>query len=324
MSVTHQRLLVIGGTGFIGSSFANWSQRQGHRVWACSRQVSVVRRIDAGVELLRVDATDLSSLRHAFKVSQPTSVLFAVAQIVPRSEGQARCSTLTAELRAIVNTLECMGESDCAKLIYLSSAGAIYGGGESVFSENGLCNPRSYYGKAKLHIEELIGMLAPRIGVRFSILRLSNPFGPGQDPFGNQGAISIFMNRILSGETVQVFGNPDAHKDYIYIDDVNRAIEKSLWHREDSVFNVGAGASIKLSDLICLIEKECGREARKVFMPLCAGEVESFSVDIRRAEEMLQWRPTTSIEDGIHRTMAWMECFLAARGAGPGTQAESL
>jgi UDP-glucose 4-epimerase len=307
------RLLVIGGTGFVGSSFANWAARHGATVFVCARSPSKIHKLSPEVEFLVADATDVASLRRAFDRARPTVVLFAVSQILPRSEKVASFSSVAAEIRSLLNSLECIVGTSCKKLLYLSSAGAVYGEGPNAFHEEDRCSPKSLYGRMKLQAEQLLALLAPRAGVTYSILRVSNPYGPGQNPFGSQGVIAIFINKVLRGEGIQIFGNDQSRKDYIYIDDLNRAIAGVIDHCDGQLFNLGFGASTKLADLIDIIERECDLKAVRVPSSLAEVEVESFDIDVTRAQRILDWKPEVAIEAGIRLTREWIESLTQSQ-----------
>ena len=307
-----RRLLIVGGTGFLGCAFANWASERGAKVFVCARAVPKLRSFAPKIDVALADATDIVGLSRVFDRAKPDVVLFAVSQILPRSEQAAGYRALGAEIRALLSTLECISESGCGKLIYLSSAGAIYGGGPKAFTEDDPVSPKSLYGKLKLQAEQLVALLAPRAGARYSILRISNPFGPGQDPCGPQGVIPIFIRRILRGESISIFGSDQARKDYIYIDDLNRAVWRSIEECGDQVFNIGSGASTRLDSLLRLIESECGKRAVTVASALGATEVESFSVSVGRAERLLKWKAETSMPEGIKKTRQWIESLAPA------------
>ncbi|MHB1701295.1 MAG: NAD-dependent epimerase/dehydratase family protein [Acidobacteriaceae bacterium] len=300
------RLLILGGTGFIGSSFANWASEQGAKVHVCARSLPRVGSLAPEVDVMLADATEIASMRRAFDHAKPNVVLFAVSQILPRSEQAAAYSSVTAEIKALLNALECISDTGCKRFIYLSSAGAIYGGGPNAFAEDDRCSPKSIYGKLKLQAEQLIAVLAPRAGAKYSILRVSNPFGPGQDPCGSQGVIPIFIYRILRGETVKIFGSDQSRKDYIYIDDLNRGIWRSIAQCNDHLINLGSGTSTKLQALLGLIEAECGKKALTIPSSLESVEVESFALDVSRAETLLRWKAETGLEAGIKKTREWV------------------
>jgi UDP-glucose 4-epimerase len=307
MNLNGMRILVIGGSGFIGCSFSNWACEQGAKVTALSRRLPQARVLNKTVEVALADATDAASLHKVFDRVRPDVIVFSLSQIQPRSERAASCASVTAEMRSLLCTLECMSEVECKTLIYLSSSGAVYGGGPAAFKESDTCSPKSVYGKLKLEAEHLISLLAPRIGAKYSILRVSNPFGPGQNPYGSQGVIPIFINHILKGEPIQIFGNDQSSKDYIYIDDLNAAIGKSIQCCDNQILNLGSGKSTKLADLISMIESECGIKASTVLHSLDEQEVESFSIDITHARELLNWRAETAMKDGIRNLRRWIE-----------------
>lgn len=306
MNRDRQSLLVLGGGGFIGSAFCEWAWQQGFRVTACAYDDRLARPLPDGVIFVTADATDPGEMKRVVAEAKPDAVVFAISQINPRSETKASDTQLLAEMRSILNTLEAMGANGCRRLVYISSAGAVYGAGEGIFREDQACHPRSFYGKLKLETERLIETLAGRMRTHYTILRVSNPYGPGQNPLGTQGVIPIFMRRILNGEPIEILGSDQASKDYLYIDDLAEVIGRAVMQCDNRIYNIGSGEGTTLAQIIERIEAACGRRAEKIFRPLPEQEVPSFAIDTRQAAERLGWRPMIGLEEGIGRLHAWM------------------
>ncbi len=106
--------------------------------------------------------------------------------------------------------------SNHIEFVFLSSGGTVYGVKGGVISENEPVAPISYYGLSKVQIEDLINFYHRRYNLNYLILRPSNPYGFGQNLYGKQGLIAVIIGKILSKESIVVFGDGTTIRDYIY------------------------------------------------------------------------------------------------------------
>ena len=125
------------------------------------------------------------------------------------------------------------------------------------YSEYMPTHPINHYGIMKLSIEQICLMYNKVYGMDNLILRISNPYGIGQNPNKNLGAISVFVNKILNEDCIEIYGDGNIVRDYIYIDDVVNIIKKSIEYKSSDkiipIFNVGSGIGTTLNELIELI-----------------------------------------------------------------------
>ena len=115
-----------------------------------------------------------------------------------------------------------------------------------------------------------------------------------------------FTELILNNQTIDVYGHGKMERDFTYIDDIVdgtvKAIEKNLsWE----IINLGQGQPNTLMDFIGLIEKNCGKEAKKNFLPMQPGDVTTTFADITKAKNLLDWTPAVDLETGIEKFVSW-------------------
>jgi UDP-glucose 4-epimerase len=145
-------------------------------------------------------------------------------------------------------------------------------------------------------------------GLDYTILRIANPYGPRQNPTGKLGAVTIFLNRILKNMPIQIWGNGEIVRDYIYILDVVEALYNvQNPNLTEKLFNIGSGQGISLNQLLITIRQVIEDdfeveyiEGRKVDIPINV-------LDITKAKTILQWKPTVQIEVGIQKTWQWLK-----------------
>lgn len=194
------------------------------------------------------------------------------------------------------------------KFVLISSGGTVYGGqnanGEN--SEQDPCNPKSFYGIASLMTEKYLGVLSQELDIELIILRLANPFGPFQSLNRNQGLVNTIIEKTVNQEALEIWGDGSAIRDYIFVEDVCRAINLSIQYKgETSVFNIGTGVgrTVKsvVHDVLNLTDKK---------PPISYGVKQSNAVDknilnVDLAKKELGWEPNTHWELALNKTFEY-------------------
>jgi len=133
--------------------------------------------------------------------------------------------------------------------------------------------------------------------------RFFTVYGPRQRP---EMAIHKFIRQILGGENIEIYGNGSSSRDYTYIDDIISGILSSLDRIKNfEVINLGNSNTVKLIDLIKMIESVTGRKAHLKFTKNQPGDVFMTYADIRKAKKMLEYLPKTNIKEGLVKFIKW-------------------
>lgn len=195
------------------------------------------------------------------------------------------------------------------RFVFLSSGGTVYGNAARVpISEDSLLAPVSLYGASKAGVEAYLGALQHTTGVKPTILRLANPFGPGQLPWRGQGVISTAIGCALTGTEFTVWGDGEAVRDYIYVDDTAAAIvEAAVGDGPTGVYNVGSGIGRSLNDVLLCVEEALGQKLTLTKVPVRGVDVASNVLNIDKAKQAYSWSPLTSFEEGIMHCCQWMD-----------------
>lgn len=307
-------IVVFGGTGFIGGNFANYAVRQGARVVACGNGVPPSTVLDPKVDVAQLDAADLSASVALLREVKPDAVVFGISAISPRVKKDVDPGTALLEMRSLANVIQGAGESGVRQVVFCSSGGAVYGDGNVAHVETDFCAPKSLYGKLKLQAEALMSTFGEHMGLTATNMRIGNPYGPGQSPFGLHGVVAVFVYKMLAAEPITIFGSIDAAKDYIYVDDVSAGIWASIEQGASGVFNLASGSPTSLQTLVRKISKVCGVEPNINYVELSAAEVPTFTLDIAKAKRELRWSPATDLESGIANTKRWIESMYLNKG----------
>jgi UDP-glucose 4-epimerase len=309
------RSLVLGGGGFIGSNLCRALVTAGERVRVFeSRPFDPSRGLPAdAVEWRQGDFTDREQVADA--LTGCDVVYHLVSTTLPKTSNDDPAYDLQSNAVSTLNLLEAAGKKGVRKIIFVSSGGTVYGIPQQIpIPENHPTEPICSYGIGKLAIEKYLHLYNVLRGLDYCILRLSNPFGEWQGPTGGQGAIAAFLHKGLKRETIEIWGDGSVVRDYLYIADAVSALVKAKdYSGQVRVFNIGSGVGRSVNEVIATIESVVGHPVSRKYLPTRAFDVPRNVLDIKRAAELLGWRPTHSFEEGLRRTWEWMQRMYPVR-----------
>jgi len=302
------RFLVTGGAGFIGSHLVHALLDEGHTVRVLDDLSSGHRdNLPHQVELAEADVTDPAAVERAFDGIDGCFHLAAIASVARSHREWLR--THQVNLTGTINVFDQARPSRRHReipVVYASTA-AIYGNcGSFPVDEESPAAPLSAYGADK-HACELHARIAGAIhGVPTVGLRFFNLYGPRQDPLSPySGVISIFADRLLRGEPVEIFGDGEQARDFTYISDAVGALLRAMPAANTSafVFNVCTGTATSVRGLAQIMAELCGTELVVHHRPARCGEVRISIGDPQRAVERLGFTARTKLFDGLAMTV---------------------
>jgi UDP-glucose 4-epimerase len=298
--------LVTGGTGFLGRALAARLQADGHvprlaRRLTGSSGNSVACGLGAPVEAWRAALEGCAGVFHLAWATVPST-----ANADPLAD-------LETNVGGTVRLLEALRHSAHIPMVFASSGGTVYGEAETLpLPEDHPLRPRTAYGVSKAAAEYYALLYRRLWGVDARIVRLSNPFGPGQDIKGKIGAASIFAARALAGQSVEIWGDGSAIRDYVYVDDAIEGLLGAMlaspdcFRALDAVVNIGSGRGVSLRELISLLIHILDKPIPVVYKPVRDFDVRANVLDIARAQTLLHWSPKISLEEGLSRYIAYL------------------
>jgi len=302
------RFLVTGGAGFIGSHLVHALLEEGHAVRVLDDLSSGHREnLPQQVELAEADVTDPAAVESAIDDVDGCFHLAAIASVARSHRDWLRSHQVN--LTGTINVFDRARPSRRRRelpVVYASTA-AIYGNcGSFPVDEESPAAPLSAYGADK-HACELHARVAGAIhGVPTVGLRFFNLYGPRQDPLSPySGVISIFADRLLRGEPVEIFGDGEQARDFIYISDAVQALRRAMRAATTGafVFNVCTGKATSVSSLADTMAELCGTKLVVRHRPARCGEVRISIGDPQRAVEQLGFTAQTTLGDGLEMTL---------------------
>jgi UDP-glucose 4-epimerase len=302
--------LVTGGAGFIGSHIVDALIVRGSAVVVFD-DLSSGRRdnVEAGIALTLGDVRDKQAVGAA--VSDGLDCVFHLAaQINVRKAVEDPGFDAQVNVGGTINVLNACVEVHLRRFVMSSTGGALYGEPATLpATERSAIQPLSPYGVSKYCAEQYIGYFHRTCGLETVILRYANVYGPRQDPTGEGGVVGIFARCILLGQPCIVYGDGEQTRDFVFVDDVAHANMLAMQGPLDT-FNIGTGIETSLNQLLAAFERLVGHPVAREYAPARAGEVQRIALDASEAGRKLGWHPTTSLEDGIARTLAWVRQTL--------------
>ncbi|MGX7872040.1 NAD-dependent epimerase/dehydratase family protein [Mesorhizobium sp. ORM6] len=297
---------IYGSNGFIGRHLLRRLARKGVAVRAVSRRFDheFVGSLEANAEFIESD------FRQPLAMASSLEGVETVVQLISTSSPGMRNDHTIADIEENVvphvKFLHACLQAGVKRYVFLSSGGTIYGPNASVpTSETSIPNPINSHGLTKLIVENYIKMYGHVDGLDYVILRLANPYGPGQIFRKGQGLVPMLLDHWRKGLPIRIFGDGKAMRDYLYIDDVIDAIEAavSLPGAPRAIINIGSGETRSVLDIVEAIERLTGHIFERDYVGARSTDVDIASLDISLAKKVLAWRPTTSFDVGIRKTV---------------------
>lgn len=301
------RIIVTGGAGFIGSNLVNRFIDLGHEV-AIVDNLCTGRRcnIDSRAEFHEVDICDREALQRVFDSFKPQIVDHHAAQIDVRKAVENPVYDASVNVLGGINVIQAAMASGVEKFVYASTGGAVYGNPETIpCTEDHRIRPISPYGLTKHTLEHYLELYGIIEGLKYTVLRYANVFGPRQDPKGEAGVNAIFTGLMLEGKTPTIFGKGDKTRDYVYVGDVVAANVLALEKGEGEIINIGTGVQTSDQEVFDAIAAAVGFEGKPTYTEERKGEVRHIALDASKARRVLGWEPQVSFREGARLTVEY-------------------
>ena len=308
--------LVTGGAGFIGSHVCERLLRDGHSVWAFDdlndfydpqfkrANLRDIQALALPFEFFHGDITDASALDELFSSVKFDQVIHLAARAGVRPSLEQPALYQRVNVEGTVNVLEAARKTGVKK-ITIASSSSVYGVNAKVpFSESDpIFSPVSPYAASKLACEALGHTWHHLYKMDVAMLRFFTVYGPRQRP---DLAIHKFTRLIDAGQPIPVFGDGSTARDHTHVTDILEGIV-ACTRREFGfeIFNLGESQTVKLSELISLIETALGKPAIIDRQPLQPGDVPVTFADISKARKLLGYDPQVKVEKGIPLFIDW-------------------
>ena len=253
----------------------------------------------------QVDIADSDGLRDVFDREKPDVVNHHAAQTSVRHSMSGPEIDARVNIIGTINVLQNCVAHGVKRLVFASS-GAVYSEPQYIPMDEGHpIAPKSAYGLSKYTAEGYIRLYADAYGLRHTVFRYGNVFGPRQDPGGEAGVVAIFAEQLLNGIQPTIFGDGTKTRDYVFVEDIARAnLMATIGSSANDTLNLARGVEVSDFEVFDAVRRATGTSVEPVYSDKRPGEADRSSLDCSRAERVLGWTPQTTFSDGVDQVVA--------------------
>lgn len=301
--MSYHSALVTGGSGFIGSHLVDALIERGVAVTVIDWKDPLPTHRNSSATYKNIDIRS-ADVEEEIIAAEPDVVFHLAAHINDRD------SVVNPVMNAEHNELGSIRVFEAAKrakvsAIVFASTCAVYGLQELPIQESVRPQPRTPYGISKFAAETYLEACHLNHGIHTVALRFANVYGPRQKGNAESGAIAIFTEKLLLGQSPFLNDDGSTTRDYLYVGDVVRALLLASESSESGVYNVGTGREVSTSDAFALVQHAVGTDVAATPRPEVRDAVKRMALDISTTQRVLHWAPEMPLEEGIVRTVAW-------------------
>jgi UDP-glucose 4-epimerase len=305
-------VLVTGGAGFIGSHVADALIAAGHRVVVVDNlHTGHEYNVPAGATFYNVDICDEQALAAVFAKEQIEAIAHLAARANVRESMTNPIEYARTNLFGTLNLLELARQHACKKIVFASTGGAVYGEGYSEdgsklpFTEKSWPQPKDNYGANKLSMEYHFDLYHANYGLKYTVLRFPNVYGPRQDSKGEAGVVAIFTGSMLDGRPTRINGDGKQTRDFTFVKDIARANVLALESDAVGIFNVGTGVPTDINTIHDILTELTDYKLEVEHAPAALGEVRATYLDSSKAKNTLGWEAQVSLYEGLRQVVEW-------------------
>ncbi|MEV8319811.1 UDP-glucuronic acid decarboxylase family protein [Streptomyces sp. NPDC059900] len=309
------RVVVTGGSGFVGSHLCEALLRRGDTVCCldnyCTGEPANVAHLrdTPGFHLVRADVTEPFDVPGRWD-----AVAHLASPASPPDYHRLALQTLAVGSRGTENALR-LAQRHGARFL-LTSTSEVYGDPEvhpqpeEYWGHVNPVGPRSVYDEAKRFAEALSTAYRRCHGVDVGIVRIFNTYGPRMRPHDGR-VVSTFVRQALAGRALTLYGDGSQTRSFCYVDDLVRGLIAMLDSDRSGPVNLGNPSERTVRELAELVLRITGSSSPIAYRPLPVDDPARRRPEIGRAAEQLGWMPRVSLDEGLRRTVAW---FAAPTG----------
>lgn len=300
------RWILTGGAGFLGTNFLQTSTGEGGEIVVISRHPPRWPVVRPWIRYVEQDIREVDAFRD--EITPGSVVVHMASGSYPGKAEKMIESDIQDNVLGTIRLAHACADRQAKSFIFISSGGAVYGNqAMSPIPEIANPIPISAYGAMKLTIEHYLYVMHLLKKLPMASLRIGNCFGRWHTGNG-QGAVNVFLRKILQDETIDIWGDGEQVRDYVFADDVCTAIRSVVSGLSDGyeTVNVGTGKGTTLKELIAALERVTGRTARVAYSPGRSVDVHANILSTSHMFERFGWRSTHSLEESLKNVLEWV------------------
>ena len=293
----NKKILIIGGNGFIGKNLGSkLVKRDDFDVY--SFDLAFPDNAVEGVHYLKGDFFDEHVLQNAIRGMD--LIIHSLSSVYPGNSNEKYMQGYGRDFMQTIRLCKMLIDQN-SNMIFLSSGGTVYGvQEEQPIKETALPVPINHYGSVKLCIESVIRTFNTQLHTKMRIARISNPFGPGQDYHKGVGFVDAAIKKSICKESLEIWGDGENIRDYIYIEDVCKMLEALIdYTGDEEVFNLSSNEGISQNMVVDILKKIDG-DFDVQYKPARSVDVRKIVLDNSKIRAIYKGK-ICSFEEGVNK-----------------------
>ncbi|HOL90509.1 MAG TPA: GDP-mannose 4,6-dehydratase [Candidatus Pacearchaeota archaeon] len=307
------RILITGGAGFIGSHLADRLIKNGDKVILIDNlSTGKKENINPKAKFYKIDIQS-PKISNILKKEKPEILFHLAAQIDVRKSVEDPIKDAKINILGSLNVIknfyqESLKNTKKPKIIFSSTGGAIYGDAKIIPTPETYPEfPLSPYGVCKLTIEKYLNYYWKVFNIPYVALRYANVYGPRQNSKGESGVVSIFIDKLFSGENPIINGSGKQTRDFVFIEDIIEANILAMKKNKVGVYNIGTGKETDINTIFQKLKKITNSNLKAVHCLEKKGEQKRSCLDYKKAQKELSWKPKYNLDEGLIKTVEWFK-----------------
>ena len=304
MRKPYKKAIILGAGGFVGINLSHILATKGFDLVCFDRSASPHWPISA-----KHIIGDFYSMPVELLGSLDQAVVF---HLISSCRPSANTTNAAEEVgNDLVTTIRYLEECKYRELrwVFVSSGGTVYGHSDSnQLDETMPTNPICSYGVVKLAIEQYFSLYRKLHNIDYVVARMGNPFGPWQQPLTGQGLVAALIYKALNGDQIDVWGDGENVRDYIYISDaVDGLLAAACSGKSGEIYNIGTGIGKSINELIQIIRDTLKIQVKTRYTEARSVDVKKNILNAKKLFLDTGWRPKISIQLGANLTTDWLK-----------------
>ncbi len=295
-------IAIIGSNGFIGRHLAARLLNNRNCQLHLFGRSELSSHSNVGATYKQIDL--LNSEQNNSHFRDIDIVYYLASETIPASSWTNPLADVEKNLIPFLNFAESISGLNVKKIVYLSSAGTVYGTTQTKVSENANTNPFSPYGIIKLTIENFLLYYKTRYNINYDVYRISNVYGPGQDTSKGLGLINTLLEKINLEQKIKIFGDGNNIRNYIYVKDAAELLTLSLNRDLNSseIYNLSSNTTLTINQIVDLIKEVIPEKFEVIYENQRQSDNTAIDLDNTKIKTAFPEFEFTPIKKGIEET----------------------